>query len=171
MRFGVACANLPPQSLFSLSLLWPCSHVHFPVADPDNGNRQSSGGSGSEAQPPASPRSITSFFSAQENRSFDHYFGALRQYWAQNGYPDQSFDGLPQFNPASGAAPLAGPAPTIPGCNPSQPPPADCAFDTSNPMTSFHLVRQCASRTRAPHGTKDTSTGTTTIPPVKAPQR
>ena len=37
-------------------------------------------------------------FLAQENRSFDHYFGALRQYWAQNGYPDQSFDGLPQFN-------------------------------------------------------------------------
>ena len=37
-------------------------------------------------------------FIGQENRSFDHYFGALRQYWAQNGYPDQSFDGLPQFN-------------------------------------------------------------------------
>ena len=41
-------------------------------------------------------------FLAQENRSFDHYFGALRGYWAQNGYPDQSFDGLPQFNPSSG---------------------------------------------------------------------
>ena len=38
-------------------------------------------------------------FLAQENRSLDHYFGALREYWAQNGYPDQSFDGLPQFNP------------------------------------------------------------------------
>src|SRR5215469_11967053 len=24
-------------------------------------------------------------FLAQENRSFDHYFGALREYWAQNG--------------------------------------------------------------------------------------
>ena len=36
---------------------------------------------------------------AQENRSFDQYFGELREYWAQNGYPDQSFDGLPQFNP------------------------------------------------------------------------
>ena len=23
-------------------------------------------------------------FLAQENRSFDHYFGAMRQYWAQN---------------------------------------------------------------------------------------
>ena len=82
-------------------------------------------------------------FIGQENRSFDHYFGALRQYWAQNGYPDQSFDGLPQFNPTTGAAPLAGPAPTNPGCNASQPPPADCAFDTSNPITSFHLVTQC----------------------------
>jgi phospholipase C len=64
-------------------------------------------------------------FLAQENRSFDHYFGALRQYWAQNGYPDQSFDGLPQFNPAAGAAPLVGPAPSVPGCDPSSPPPAD----------------------------------------------
>jgi phospholipase C len=82
-------------------------------------------------------------FLAQENRSFDHYFGALREYWAQNGYPDQSFDGLPQFNPASGAAPLAGPAPSIPGCDPASPPPNDCKFDTSNPVTSFHLITQC----------------------------
>ncbi len=43
---------------------------------------------------------------AQENRSFDNYLGALREYWAENGIPDQSFDGLPQFNPTSGAAPL-----------------------------------------------------------------
>ncbi|HVN92116.1 MAG TPA: alkaline phosphatase family protein [Terracidiphilus sp.] len=82
-------------------------------------------------------------FIAQENRSFDHYFGALRQYWAQNGYPDRSFDGLPQFNPTTGAAPLVGPAPKNPGCNANQPPPADCAFDTSNPVTSYHLVTQC----------------------------
>ncbi len=82
-------------------------------------------------------------FLAQENRSLDHYFGAMREYWAQNGIPDQSFDGLPQFNPASGIAPLAGPAPTNPGCNPDQAPPADCAFDTSNPVTSFHLITQC----------------------------
>src|SRR6478672_370919 len=33
-------------------------------------------------------------FIAQENRSFDNYFGALRQYWAENGITDQSFDGL-----------------------------------------------------------------------------
>jgi phospholipase C len=82
-------------------------------------------------------------FLAQENRSFDHYFGALRGYWAQNGYPDQSFDGLPQFNPSSGAAPLFAPAPAIPGCDPSSPPPADCVFDTNNLIASYHLVTQC----------------------------
>ena len=82
-------------------------------------------------------------FLAQENRSFDHYFGALRGYWAQNGYPDQSFDGLPQFNPSSGAAPLYGPPPAIPGCDPSLPPPSDCVFDTNHPITSYHLITQC----------------------------
>jgi phospholipase C len=82
-------------------------------------------------------------FLAQENRSFDHYFGAMREYWAQNGYPDQSFDGLPQFNPATGAAPLLGPAPSIPGCDPASPPPSDCIFDTNNPITSYHLITQC----------------------------
>ncbi len=82
-------------------------------------------------------------FLAQENRSFDHYFGALRQYWAQNGYPDQSFDGLPQFNPSTGAAPLNGPAPAVPGCDPAAPAPADCSFDKNNPVTSFHLTTQC----------------------------
>jgi len=94
--------------------------------------------------PPATLSSINHIvFIAQENRSLDHYFGALRQYWAQNGYPDQSFDGLPQFNPTSGIAPLNGPAPSLPGCNSNQPPPADCAFDTSNPITSYHLLTQC----------------------------
>lgn len=102
-----------------------------------------SGGSGGSPPPTLSTSINHIIFLAQENRSFDEYFGALRQYWAQNGYPDQSFDGLPQFNPTSGAAPLQGPAPSIPGCNPSQPPPADCAFDTSNPVTSFHLITQC----------------------------
>ena len=52
-------------------------------------------------------------FMAQENRGFDHYFGAMRQYWAANGIADQSFDGLPQFNPTTGAAPLQGPPPPI----------------------------------------------------------
>src|SRR5580693_122558 len=80
---------------------------------------------------------------AQENRSFDHYFGALRGYWAQNGYPDQSFDGLPQFNPSSGAAPLKGPALAIPGCDPNFPPPSDCVFAPNHPVTSYHLNTQC----------------------------
>ena len=38
---------------------------------------------------------------------------------AQNGYPDESFDGLPQFNPTSGQPPLYGPSPSVPGCNPA----------------------------------------------------
>ena len=82
-------------------------------------------------------------FLAQENRSFDHYFGELRQYWAQNGYPDQSFDGLPQFNPTSGQPPLYGPPPAIPGCNPNSPPPEDCVFDPSNLIASYQLITQC----------------------------
>ena len=83
-------------------------------------------------------------FLAQENRSLDHYFGELRQYWADNGYPDQSFDGLPQFNPTSGTPPLQGPAPAVPGCNPGAPFPAsDCIFDPTNPVSSFHLITQC----------------------------
>ncbi|MGA8149631.1 MAG: alkaline phosphatase family protein [Terriglobales bacterium] len=88
-------------------------------------------------------------FLAQENRSFDHYFGELRQYWAQNGYPDQSLDGLPQFNPTSGIAPLYSPPPTNPGCDPAapySPPPApfqDCVFDINNPFASYHLLTQC----------------------------
>jgi phospholipase C len=102
-----------------------------------------SGGSGSGGSTAGLSSINHIIFLSQENRSLDHYFGALRQYWAQNGIPDQSFDGLPQFNPASGIAPLAGPAPSIPGCDPSQPPPADCAFDPSNPVTSYHLGTEC----------------------------
>jgi len=75
-------------------------------------------------------------FLAQENRSFDHYFGAMREYWAQNGYPDQDFDGLPQFNPG-------GQPPSLPGCNPNDPPPSQCVFDKSNLVTSFHLITEC----------------------------
>ena len=65
-------------------------------------------------------------FIAQENRSLDHYFGALRAYWRLNKFSDISFDGLPQFNPTSGAAPLYGPAPSNPGCDPAYPVPDDC---------------------------------------------
>lgn len=82
---------------------------------------------------------------SQENRSFDHYFGALRQYWAANGFPDQSFDGLPQFNPASGAGPLKGPVPAVPGCDPAFPFPSnDCMHDSNSPMIeSFHMISMC----------------------------
>lgn len=81
----------------------------------------------------------------QENRSFDSYFGALRAYWAQNGFPDQSLDGLPQFNPTTGAAPLQGPAPSIPGCDPAKPFPAFiyCNADPANPVTSYHSASVC----------------------------
>ncbi len=34
-------------------------------------------------------------FMVQENRSFDTYFGKLPEYWQANGFPSQSFDGLP----------------------------------------------------------------------------
>lgn len=80
-------------------------------------------------------------FMMQENRSLDHYFGAMREYWAANGYPDQSFDGLPQFNNPSG------PAATNPGCDPalSEPfPPNDCVVGPGSPaVQSFHMVSQC----------------------------
>lgn len=81
---------------------------------------------------------------AQENRSFDHYFGYMRAYWAANGIPDQSFDGLPQFNPVSGIPPLQGPAPSLPGCDPTNPDGPDvCVPDPSNPVTSFHMPSVC----------------------------
>ncbi len=87
-------------------------------------------------------------FMVQENRSFDHYFGALRAYWKQHGYPDQSFDGLPQFNPRSGASPLHGAAPTNPGCDPAFPPPNDCTIDGQSPkISSFKLLTQCTENT------------------------
>ncbi len=85
---------------------------------------------------------------AQENRSFDHYFGEMRQYWADNGYKDVSFDGLPQFNPASGPPPLYGPPPTNPGCDPADPPPKDCTIDGNSPkVESFELITQCTENT------------------------
>jgi phospholipase C len=76
---------------------------------------------------------------AQENRSFDHYFGALREYWAQNGFPDQAFDGLPQFNIPAGAPP------SNPGCDPTSTPPANCNANQAGnpPVPSYHLLTQC----------------------------
>jgi phospholipase C len=108
-------------------------------------------------QPPPTVGSLQSLnhiiMFAQENRSFDHYFGAMRGYWAQNSIADQSFDGLPQFNPSSGISPLSGPPPTIEGCNPAYPfiPPTgstaaqnlDCIPDTTTLVTSFHMGSVC----------------------------
>ena len=76
---------------------------------------------------------------AQENRGFDHYFGAMRQYWAANSIPDQAFDGLPQFNPTPG------PIPTNPGCDPAFAfPPNDCTIDSNSPQVqSFSMVSMC----------------------------
>jgi phospholipase C len=80
-------------------------------------------------------------FMAQENRGFEHYFGAMRGYWAQSGgkFPDQPFNGLPQFNPAPG------PVPTNKGCDPNSPPPADCDITkpTSPDIQSFHPITKC----------------------------
>ena len=77
----------------------------------------------------------------QENRSLDHYFGAMRQYWQDFGYSDQPFDGLPQF-PLSAPS---GAAPTNPGCDPAFPFPGnDCTMDAgSPPVPSYHLITQC----------------------------
>lgn len=81
---------------------------------------------------------------AQENRSLDEYFGYMRAYWAANSIPDQSFDGLPQFNPASGVAPLQGPAPSLPGCDPSNPHGSRvCTPDPKTTVTSFHMPSVC----------------------------
>jgi phospholipase C len=86
-------------------------------------------------------------FFAQENRSLDNYFGAMREYWQENGIPDQSFDGLPQFNPTSGVAPLYGPPPAIPGCDPTSPYPGKCIWDPSNTVASFHMISVCNENT------------------------
>jgi phospholipase C len=85
---------------------------------------------------------------AQENRSFDHYFGYMRQYWANNRtlYPDQSFDGLPQFNPMTGIPPLYGPPPAVPGCDPTKSSTTTCvatSTDTADLVTSFHAQSVC----------------------------
>ena len=80
----------------------------------------------------------------QENRSLDNYLGTLREYWAENGFPDESFDGLPQFNPATGIAPLKGRAPSNPGCSSDS---GGCSFDRSHTVTSFHLNTVCTENT------------------------
>ena len=99
--------------------------------------------------PPPTSKGLKSInhiiFMIQENRSLDHYFGAMRQYWANNGIPDQSFDGLAQFNPTTGAAPLQGPAPTNPGCDRAFPFPGnDCTVTGNSPaIAPFHMISMC----------------------------
>jgi phospholipase C len=71
------------------------------------------------APPPAGIQSINHIvFMAQENRSFDSYFGQLAAYWAANGYPSQQFDGLP--------------------ANASNP-----GFVNGTNVTAFHLGTEC----------------------------
>jgi phospholipase C len=74
---------------------------------------------------------------AQENRSLDHYFGAMLGYWSANGYGTggQTFDGLPQFNPG-------GTAPSVPGCNLANDA-TECNADPNNPISSFHFKSVC----------------------------
>ena len=55
---------------------------------------------------------------AQENRSFDTYFGQLPAYWAANGYSSQSFNGMP--------------------ANASNP-----AYQGPGSISAFHLATQC----------------------------
>ncbi|PYX40318.1 MAG: hypothetical protein DMG81_06720, partial [Acidobacteria bacterium] len=80
-------------------------------------------------------------FMAQENRSFDHYFGAMRQYWVDFGYPDQPLDGLPQFPTTA----PSGTTPTNPGCDPAFTfPGSDCTMDAQSPaVPAYHLLTQC----------------------------
>jgi phospholipase C len=78
---------------------------------------------------------------AQENRSLDHYFGAMLGYWAANGYGTngQTFNGLPQFNPpVNGVTPAP---PTNPGCDPTIT--DQCKPNSSYPVTSFHFASEC----------------------------
>jgi phospholipase C len=73
--------------------------------------------------PPANLQSIKHIvFMAQENRSFDSYFGKLSAYWAANGYPAQQFDGLPAN-----------------ASNPSY----SANGQSATPLSSFHVGTEC----------------------------
>jgi phospholipase C len=67
----------------------------------------------------------------QENRSFDTYFGQLSAFWAANGFPSQTFDGMP-----GGASNQ--------GCDPTSPAPGFCVVGAnSQPVSAFHLQTAC----------------------------
>ncbi len=75
---------------------------------------------------------------AQENRSLDHYFGAMLPYWQSIGLHQSdgvTFDGLAQFN-------SGGTAPFVPGCATGTYG-GSCSPDASNPISSFHLASMC----------------------------
>lgn len=75
---------------------------------------------------------------AQENRSLDHYFGAMESYWQSIGLHQSdgvTFDGLAQFNPG-------GTAPFVPGCAAGTYG-GSCNVDPSNPIYSFQLTSAC----------------------------
>jgi len=78
---------------------------------------------GTTTTPPTPPATLQTsvnhiIFMAQENRSFDTYFGQLPAYWAANGYPSQTFDGMP-----AGAG------------NPS--------FDGTTMVPAYHVQTEC----------------------------
>ncbi len=79
---------------------------------------------------------------AQENRSLDHYFGAMLSYWTANGYGTngQTFDGLAQFNPPINGIPPT--TPSVPGCAAGTWS-GSCSPDASNPILSFNLQSVC----------------------------
>src|SRR5215470_5263689 len=92
-------------------------------------------GGGSSSSSSSNAKDITKInhivILVQENRSFDHYFGRLSSYWAANGFPAQTFDGL--VTTASN-----------PGCDPAMPVPSVCVGDTSSPQVPvFHLQTMC----------------------------
>ncbi|MGA6983680.1 MAG: alkaline phosphatase family protein [Candidatus Sulfotelmatobacter sp.] len=75
---------------------------------------------------------------AQENRSLDHYFGAMLPYWQSIGLHQTdgvTFDGLAQFN-------SGGTTPTVPGCAAGTYG-GGCSIDPSDPISSFHLQTSC----------------------------
>lgn len=75
---------------------------------------------------------------AQENRSLDHYFGAMLPYWQSMGLHQNdgvTFDGLAQFN-------SGGTAPAVSGCAPGTWG-GSCSPQSTNPISSFHLQTSC----------------------------
>jgi phospholipase C len=69
--------------------------------------------------PPAGIQSVNHIiFMAQENRSFDTYFGQLPTYWQTNSFPSQQFDGMPAT-----------------ASNPS--------YDGTTTVSAFHVATEC----------------------------